>query len=507
MSCTYTPNSWSRKILVALGAVFIVGLVLFLIGSQDEFPFKIFILLSLGLLFVTLPFKTIYFFLVFFLVFQMYLNITFGRFVIQPIFLFVPLLFFKTLLDSILEGKSFTKTSMNIFLMLLVVAFVISNVKCYYLLGADTLIRSLVFQSKFLILSLLFYVTLNCTKDHNNIYYILKILTGFLLLLSVSGIMEYIGIKTGYNFLIRPIFRLFGTTQIYSDSHGGAGLLRISGLIGSPENFGFILAFMFPCLIGLRFHSLRYRWIMDFALFLCVITIILSGTRSALLAVIMYIVLSFSFGSKHHLFVKLMLVGFTGFILLSPLSRTMFNRLQSLSAEDSYQLVMRQQFHKVAYDLSKREKLFGSGWGSFNDNYLKHLTEFPVLYESRQHARTGINKIYNIYLQFLHDLGIFGLVIFLLFWINCIVVSYKVSRYSDNIVFQYIGFGFFSTLVTWTALGYMGSPNFFLIIGWNTILPAFFWMYCGLVFGIYYYYIIPSRDNMHKQATQINRIS
>ncbi len=504
MNYAYTSNSWSRKILVGLCAILVVGLILVFIGSQNEFPFKGLILLSLALLFVTLSFKAIFFFLVFFLVFQMHLNVTFGRLVIQPIFLLIPLLFFKIILDSILEGKSFAKTPINYFFMLLIVAFAISNVKCYYLLGGGTLVKSIVFQSKFLILSLLFYVTMNCTKDHNNIYYLLKILTGFLILLSLSGIMEYVGIKTGYNFLIRPIFSLLGTTQIYSDAHGGAGLLRISGLIGSPENFGFFLAFMFPCLIGLRFYSPRYRWIIDVAIFLCIITIILSGTRSALLAVIMYLVLSFIFKFKHHLIVKLMMVGFTGFILLSPLSKTMSDRLQLLSIDNSYQLVMRKQFHKVAYDLSMREKWFGTGWGSFNDNYLKHLTEFPVLYESRHNARSGLNKIYNIYLQFLHDLGIFGLIIFLLFWINCIVVSFKVSRYSDNIVFQYIGFGFFTTLVTWTALGYMGSPNFFLIIGWNTILPAFFWMYCGIVFGIYHYDIIPSQDETLRQAA-INR--
>jgi hypothetical protein len=84
------------------------------------------------------------------------------------------------------------------------------------------------------------------------------------------------------------------------------------------------------------------------------------------------------------------------------------------------------------------------------------------------------------------------------------IVSLKVSRYSNNIVFQYIGFGFFTTLVTWTILGYMGSPNFFLIIGWNTILPSFFWIYCGIVFGIYHYDIIQSQAERFRQA-EMNR--
>jgi hypothetical protein len=371
----------------------------------------------------------------------------------------------------------------------MIVAFAISGVKCYYTLGESTFAKSFVFQFKFLVLALLFYITAYYSRKRENVYRILKILIGLLLILSLSGIMEYVAIKIGAKHTVRSIFRLFGRTEIYSQFSDNAAFLRISGLVGSPENFASILTFLLPPLIGFRFYSTRYRHIIDSVAVFCMISIVLSGTRSALLSMFIYLVVLLVFESRLQMRIKILSFSILIFIFVYPLSLTMRGRLLAITSPDTYEIVMRNKLHDVAYDLFTKEKLFGIGWGTFDDNSQKNISKYPVLYESRHYFRDGVNRARSVYLQFLHDLGIFGLTIFLIFWASCMFLSLKVALRSKDIVFKYFGFGFLANLINWAILGYVGS-GFFLIIGGGTILPAFFWIYYGLVSGI-------CRDDIH----------
>lgn len=480
------PN---RKIILALTVLAVISLALILVTLQEGFPFKPLMFLSMALLFVTFSYDVIFLFLIVFIVFQTNLNISFGRFVIQPIFLIIPFLFFKTVFDSFLEEQEiFSRRSVNFFLTSMMVAFFISSVKCYYTLGEQIFTKSFVFQFKFLVLALLFYIIAYYSKEKKNVYRIMKILIGLLLILSFSGIMEYVAIKIGAKHTIRSIFRLFGRMEVYSQFSDKTAALRISGLIGSPENFASILTFLLPPLIGLRFYSKRYRYLIDTVAVFSIISIILSGTRTALLSIFIYLIVLLLFESRLQARIKIVSFITLVLVLVYPLSLTMRGRLSAISTPDTYEIVMRKKLHDIAYDLFTKEKLFGNGWGTFDDNSRKNIAKYPVLYESRHYFRDGINRARSVYLQFLHDLGIFGLTIFLIFWASCMFVSLKVALKSQDIVFKYLGFGFLANLINWAILGYLGS-GFFLVIGGGTILPAFFWIYYGLVSGIY-------RDNI-----------
>lgn len=107
-------------------------------------------------------------------------------------------------------------------------------------------------------------------------------------------------------------------------------------------------------------------------------------------------------------------------------------------------------FYEVAYEQWKSNPVVGSGWGGFSEAFNK--TELGQAY-----IRSGFTKIqpHNVYLQLLSDIGIIGLIIFILIVILAISKGRKVAVSMDSYKGSYICIGI---IIFVLLCGLTGNP-------------------------------------------------
>jgi O-antigen ligase len=191
---------------------------------------------------------------------------------------------------------------------------------------------------------------------------------------------------------------------------------RFSGLMGNPNGLGLLGAFSYVLIrwIGLNemtTYSKRSLLIFKVLLFLI---IILTGSRTAMLAVIAFELILRVYQNKLLLIVSLLSLTFVGIILNSAVFEDLimslglidYIRIDTLETASG-----RTEVWEVAYVEFLRQPLFGKGL--LYDDYF--IQDYSLKRFGENNARNW-NKVWSSYLSLALDVGIIGILLFGQFW-------------------------------------------------------------------------------------------
>jgi O-antigen ligase len=265
----------------------------------------------------------------------------------------------------------------------LVITFIFSP------LGFSAIIRSL----GFIVVALVIFKLLNLLLDRDRKKAIDLILSIFFLYIFLNIIVFFFPIYEG----------------IFNEG-------RFSGLMGNPNGLGLLGAFSYVLIqwIGLNemtTYSKRSLLIFKVLLFLI---IILTGSRTALLAVFAFELILRVYKNKILLIVILLSLTFIGIILNSVVFEELimssglidYLRLDTLETASG-----RTEVWEVAYDEFLRQPWLGKGM--LYDDYF--IQDYSLKRFGENNARNW-NKVWNSYLSLALDVGIIGILLFGHFW-------------------------------------------------------------------------------------------
>jgi len=233
---------------------------------------------------------------------------------------------------------------------------------------------------------------------------------------------------------------------------------RFSGLMGNPNGLGLLGAFSYVLIqwIGLNemtTYSKRSLLIFKVLLFLI---IILTGSRTALLAVFAFELILRVYKNKILLIASLLSLTFIGIILNSVVFEELimslglidYLRLDTLETASG-----RTEVWEVAYDEFLRQPWLGKGL--LYDDYF--IQDYSLKRFGENNARNW-NKVWSSYLSLALDVGIIGILLFGQFW-------YRLFKASTDKLF---GLAFIvMILITAVTESWMASSM-------NTYMPVVF---------------------------------
>jgi O-antigen ligase len=307
----------------------------------------------------------------------------------------------------------------------LVITFIFSP------LGFSAIIRSL----GFIVVALVIFKLLNLLLDRDRKKTIDLILSIFFLYIFLNIIVFFFPIYEG----------------IFNEG-------RFSGLMGNPNGLGLLGAFSYVLIqwIGLNemtTYSKRSLLIFKVLLFLI---IILTGSRTALLAVFAFELILRVYKNKILLIVSLLSLTFIGIILNSVVFEELimslglidYLRLDTLETASG-----RTEVWEVAYDEFLRQPWLGKGL--LYDDYF--IQDYSLKRFGENNARNW-NKVWNSYLSLALDVGIIGILLFGHFW-------YRLFKASTDKIF---GLAFIvMILITAVTESWMAASM-------NTYMPVVF---------------------------------
>ena len=270
------------------------------------------------------------------------------------------------------------------------------------------------------------------------------------IILSFQIFSVFLGIDVIYQYLFT--FDLFGfEAGICSYPEGVPNCERFSGFFGEEliaGNFLSTYGIMFLYLFYSRFSKYKYNKIISLISFLIIIcAIILSGERNAVLAVFIILVFNILFNQKNRkkliLFSSIFLLIFASlFISLDNVKYRYFgwptSYLKSMKSEGSKKFLDTSwgSHYVTAYEIFLNNKLFGSGFKSFRYECRKDEYDFIKL-----NKKYNLNMIvsgcsshpHNLYIEVLSELGVTGLILFLLLLYYTILIPFiKNYKYIKN---------------------------------------------------------------------------
>ncbi len=298
----------------------------------------------------------------------------------------------------------------GLFLLMLV-----SNLAAYF--SENIVSGSLLMQInegiKFIVIGLYFYVGFNCINDKNDLLKISFIWTCTAAIVCILGIIATVA---AYNGVVFDSFLL--------EANGR----RLSSTLTDPNLAAAYLSVSF--FVGLLFvHFSNNKWqsrVGYFTLLFIVISILLTQSRSGMIAfiiaLIFYFVLIFKKTSKSKIipiFFLLALVSFFTFLSIDArifdkeLTKNLENRFGQV-IELSGEAEVRTNLAKAAFEMGKDHPLLGVGRGNFRLNSQPYYEQIGIDTESKSFERQyGIKIPHNTYATFFAELGIVGLLLFL----------------------------------------------------------------------------------------------
>ena len=194
------------------------------------------------------------------------------------------------------------------------------------------------------------------------------------------------------------------------------------GLAGNPNGLGLILMFIY-CLIQLiqkRDETSLPDLLFSFLKISCIVLIILTGSRNALISTLMFIIVYKYFLNKSFLIIYLIFLGifyclinlssFEQFIMSNGLSDQL--RLENFSTAGG-----RTEVWLVAWEEIKNS--FWIGKGLLYDNYF--IKDYVANYFGSYYARHW-GGVWNSYLSLLLDVGFIGVLVYIIFWIRIFLI-------------------------------------------------------------------------------------
>jgi O-antigen ligase len=129
------------------------------------------------------------------------------------------------------------------------------------------------------------------------------------------------------------------------------------------------------------------------------------------------------------------------FFLLSPVLTDRFQTIFSTEYSSNMQRIF---IWDVALKEINKSPVFGIGMNMFTSQFNNYDHEKFI--DKAYHA-------HNIYLQTILDLGLIGLVLYLLLFINLFVVIYKITRQSSSSLKLFLGYSFLGCLISYLTHG------------------------------------------------------
>lgn len=301
------------------------------------------------------------------------------------------------------------------------IKIVFSNLFCVFLLlissffSYDVLI-SIKTSIDYLLFMAPFFMLLYFSKQHNifhSIYWGLVISTVFI---STYAIYQYASnLGFAYNFFSMPITLFFPLQHFYN----------IESVLGNRNIFAGMLAMTLPFLfavISSKNNSIPYKWGGYFVFFLGVSALLISGSRGAIIGIILANIIFFILSNRiNTIFIKkLVCISFVIVILIGSLAPELSYRLANTDFNTSDK--ERQLLFKSGYEMWSDHKIFGVGSGNFASLYKsKYISPEATAFVTTPH---------NTFLYYLSETGIIGSIGF---WtMNIFIFYFFYSQYLKN---------------------------------------------------------------------------
>jgi O-antigen ligase len=397
----------------------------------------------------------------------------------SPVFFLISFCFL--FVYSILKGKLYIplkSTEYSLFLLFIVILLfaTLSNmpdiIDNYFkqTTGIERFIRQFISLT---ISGLLFFITfVNVGRDLGVLVFFKLIRRTFLISFSIvfsCGILEYLIINHNVGFLasLIKIYDYLPFVEIKLDYR----LLRVSSLTYEPPALGTYLitisGFMFSYIITSSKKATRF-----IPFIFVVILALISKSRTAFVVILLQCLVGLYFAYKTYpkfrvFFNKAMVVGFVlglvfTFLFWTPISNAVSKRMDGLNIakteysekNNSVSNKSRLGIQVAMFETFKQNPILGAGWGQqayvsrhyYPEWALKHNYEFISSFQNENVK--SFPPGFNMYLRIMAEMGILGIIIFLVFQFAVIKgtnLTYKMSAHNKNIsVSLFIGFiGFF----------------------------------------------------------------
>lgn len=320
----------------------------------------------------------------------------------------------------------------------------------------ESVIRSISYL-KFISLSISIFLVLNRNENYFKFFLINFIFVIFFV--NIDSIYQYF---FGVNFI----------GNLYTHN-------RLTSIFGNEQIVGSFLtktSFLIIPLFSLLIKDLNKReLIIFFWLFLNCYTIFISGERMAFLinifGILIYLIISLiKHKKKFFVFLSLFLFLLTTFYFtnlnLQKRYKEIFHDKYGLSKKLDIKNSVWGAHYLIAFEIFKNNKFFGVGPKNFRIESCKSIYENI---NSKRASQRCTTHPHNIIFEIISELGLFGLIIFLLklFYI------FKENHIKNTKVYT---FGLLLFLYVW-PIGTNGS----IFTSWN---GTFMWIYIGLMFFV-----------------------
>lgn len=234
---------------------------------------------------------------------------------------------------------------------------------------------------------------------------------------TISSLLGIAGTMFGLSFLIRE-------EVTYARALGGNF---------GANSFSSFVVLAFPLVVHYFFTALtiRYKLFCLILLIIYSIAIMSSYSRGGLLA-FSIVLLMLLFEYRHKFSIKtlgfalsFMILLLTAVFILTPTSYV--NRIESVTDTTDTSMSRRLSYLDVGMDIFKEHPIFGTGPGTYRDEYASTNTALIYAEEDQSHERLR-RYAHNTYLEVLSGTGLIGLLVFLIILVitlNNFIISKK----------------------------------------------------------------------------------
>lgn len=456
-------NKLQNKLIIIFAILFYVLLSFFI--AKDV----MLILLGLGLfvlldLFLNkaLKFKTelriLFYLLILFLILEsIYSGVTSN---IQKLSLFVE----AAIMFSIV-GFSLIKNKNNFFTK----EFKILTIILIGLISCNFISTMLVYQSYNIFISSIF----NYCKYFSLIYFIMLSKIDKKDILKLLSIFSVVVIAC----TIISFFQYFGNIQFFNLFRGRFdivirnGSYRSIGFFTYPIELGNYSAVFFCLYYYLNKYIYKTTWFYIVS-FLLVVNIVLSGTRIALIAIILVFIFSNLKSIRQILFATVILI--VAFLMLNCIIN--IQQVITDTSKEYIGLTPRQYYIEKGIDVWKDNPLFGIGFGTYGSMPYRLKTGDLIFNKYKLHEFDSANLMStdSFVSEVMPEFGIFGMLLLFLFG-RLIYTRYKILDKQDNSNRAYI-----YVFLTVCILSFNSSSVFF-----SPHVGTLFWISMGMILNNY----------------------
>lgn len=255
---------------------------------------------------------------------------------------------------------------------------------------------------------------------------------------------------------------------------------RSYSLIGNPVDFAFYL--ILPFIISI----ISKRYFLSFFFLISIGTTISLGNFSIIFLLSFVAVLSKIIDKK--VFILILIIS-SFFSINNDLVQTrVFGKIEKAKFSSYNEEASRLNFYKQSLNIIKDNFLIGvgvgnfGGWASQDQNTVYQQQRNNYIYEKYNFKFYSLTSIDVFYPHLFGEVGIFGFLIFFIFYFKIIITTYKVSKYFIKINDNHGYVIATSTYLYGIALLYSGFWSMFLETSFATIVYFFLSSYIYMYF-------------------------